>query len=1166
MYEFSYFRFSFFHFQNFSKMSITSLRTKIIFSFFVFVQNASAQKSIITQHGDNGRSGWYKYETVLNQKNVRPGSFGKLFTRPVDDQMYAQPLVVCNIEMPGVGKRNIVIAATVNNTVYAFDADSANRTEPYWQRNLTEANARVVKKSDMSGACFGFYRDFTGNMGIVGTPAIDTNNHIMYVVARSFDTVLKKYSQYLHKMDIRTGNEMPGSPVYITATIPGYGDGSVDGLLTFQQQKQNQRPGLLLLGDEVYIAWASHCDWGPYHGWVMGFDKNNLQLKHVYNTTPDGYNGGIWMTGGGPAADAEGNVYVGSGNGSVGISGDPGNIRNRSESVLKLAPSGDTMKVMSFFTPQNFQALENADLDLGVSQVMLVPETNLAMVCVKDGSIYLMDKDNLGGYSSSGNNVVQTISLGSNASLRSALTWYGGSEKGYAYSWSGNSILNEYPFLYSDKKFDLPNTISSGVQGPSGSVGAFMSVSSNGSLDSTAILWAAYPATGDANGSVRPGILRAFDATNVNNELWNSSIFAEDKPASFAKFNCATICNGKVYLPTFTNALEVYGLTGNKTDTCSTENLALNKTATASSDSGTVYEPHSAVDGNFDTRWISTITDPQYLYVDLGTVTSLCRVVTHWVSNNTRDFKIQVSDDAVSWMDVAAVTDNIITDNYIQVSAAGRYVRVYATKRANKNLGYSLTEFEVYGQKEIAGCTPPDDLYADSITQTGATLHWKEMSVVKKSFKVEYKTVSAAFWNVEFTTNDSLILNNISCGTSYLFRVRAECDVNDTSEYSNSAAFTTLACDGGCNPLPTRWYTEDIGNTALPGKACYNEGVFEISGSGEDIGGHADGFRFAYKTLVGDGEITARVVDLDLDDPLHKAGIMIRETLSPGSRFAFIGLSVGSAAVFETRSETEGTANTQSSSSIIEAPYWIRLIVSGSTYAAYISPDGNEWIQVGAAVDAGFGNGLPVYSGLAVTSHNNDVLSTAHIDNYLLSGVLPLQLIDFRASLNLNHSVLVEWIATLDNTTKYFALERSSDNNHYTEIDRQYALTTGEYTVNYQTIDAHPTGGINYYRLRMVDADGQFSYSQVASIRVTNAKSPLLYPNPAAGTVYIAQGTDPVQSVRIFNAAGLVVKTIVNTNANNIITINTGTFGNGFYYVEIRTAKDVYREKMVVKN
>ena len=179
---------------------------------------------------------------------------------------------------------------------------------------------------------------------------------------------------------------------------------------------------------------------------------------------------------------------------------------------------------------------------------------------------------------------------------------------------------------------------------------------------------------------------------------------------------------------------------------------------------------------------------------------------------------------------------------------------------------------------------------------------------------------------------------------------------------------------------------------------------------------------------------------------------------------------------------------------------------------------------------------------------------------------MPLQLIDFRASLNLNHSVLVEWSATLDNTTKYFALERSSDNNHYTEIDRQYALTTGEYTVNYQTIDAHPTGGINYYRLRMVDADGQFSYSQVASIRVTNAKSPLLYPNPAAGTVYIAQGTDPVQSVRIFNAAGLVVKTIVNTNANNIITINTGTFGNGLYYVEIRTAKDVYREKMVVKN
>lgn len=1148
------------------------MNKKIILFLFLLAtivsnQKSYAQKSVVTQHGDEGRSGWYKDELILNQKNVRPGSFGKIFTRYVDDQLYAQPLVVCNIEMPGEGKRNIVICATVNNTVYAFDADSANRTTPYWQRNLSEANSRAPKQSDLKNACFGFYHDFTGNMGIVGTPAIDTVTKAMYVVARSYDTVNKTYSQFLHKMDIRTGNEFAGSPSYITATVPGYGDGSVGGFITFQQQKQNQRPGLLLMGDEVYIAWASHCDWGPYHGWVMGFDKNTLQLKHVYNNTPDGYNGGIWMTGGGPATDGEGNVYVGTGNGSVGITGDPGNLRNRSETVLRLTPSGDTMLVSSFFTPKNFQKLENGDLDLGVSQVMLIPGMDQAMVCVKDGNIYLMDKDNLGGYNSTQDQVIQTISLGSNASLRSALTWYGGPDKGYAYSWSGNSVLNEYPYSYTNKKFDLPNTITSGVQGPSGSVGAFMAVSSNGSVDSTAILWTMYAATGDANGSVRPGILRAFDATNVNNELWNSSIFAEDKPASYAKFTCPTICNGKVYLPTFTNALEVYGLTGKSTDTCSTTNVALNATVSASSDSGGVYEPHSAVDGNFDTRWLSSsASDPQYLTVDLGTTTNLCRAVTHWYNNNTREFKIQVSDDNINWTDAAAIKDNIITDNYIPLNTAGRYVRVYGTARASKKLGYSLNEFEIFGQKEIASCTPPYDLYADSIKENGATLHWKEASEVKKSYKVEYKTVSAAEWTVEFTTADSLVLTTLSCGTSYLFRVRAECDVNDTSEFSNSAAFTTLICSGDCNPLPTRWYSEDIGNTGVPGRACYTAGVFEIAGSGEEIGGNLDAFRFAYKTLVGDGEITTRVVDMDVDDPLHKAGIMVRESLSPESRFVYVALSVGSNAVFETRSETAGTAVTQSSANIINAPYWLRLVISGSIYTAYISADGNEWTQLGTSVDAGFGNGLPVYAGLAVNSHNNELLSTAHFDNYVLTGALPVKLISFNASVNLDQTVNLEWLTSLDDHADYFEVERSTDNKHFTALSNVSAFTSGDYVAEYEYTDTHPAKGINYYKLKMVDKDGGYSYSGIAMIRINNVKAPSLYPNPAAGSVKIEKGTDNIQSIRVYNELGQLVKTINNTSGNNIIVMPVNALSNGMYYVEIRTATDIFREELVVKN
>ncbi|MEP6512490.1 MAG: discoidin domain-containing protein [Parafilimonas sp.] len=1145
-------------------LRITCCKTLLLSVLFYSV-SSSAQKSVLTQHTDDARTGWYKDEIVLNQNNVLPGSFGKLFTRTVDEQMYAQPLVKCNLNIPGIGKRNVVFLETVNNSVYAYDADSANVSAPYWQRNLTPANARVINVKDVPGACFGFYHDFTNKMGIVGTPVIDTTTNTMYLIVRSIDTIQHKFLQHLHAMDIATGAEKNGSPVLITATINGSGAGSSGGLLSFNSQHQNQRPGLLLMNGIVFIAWSSHCDWGPYHGWVIGYDKKTLQQKYIYNSTPDGYNGGIWMSGGGPAADSEGNLYLGVGNGSVGKTGNPADLRNRSESVLKLTPSGDTLKINSFFTPNNFQALENADLDLGVSQVMLIPGTNIAMEAVKDGNIYVLDKDNMGGYNAAHNDVVQTIDLGSNASLRSSLAYYGGSQKGYAYSWSGNSVLNSYPFNYTLNNFDLANTVSSGVQGPTGSVGAFMAISSNGSADSTAILWTSYPATGDANSSVRPGILRAFAANDINTELWNSGIYYDDNPGSFAKFNCPTVCNGKVYLPTFSNQLTVFGLTGNKADTCATENIALNKTAHASSDSGGVYEPTSAFDGDIATRWISFATDPQYIYVDLGKESNLCRIALHWYNNNARDFKIQVSDDAVVWADVASVTNNIITDNYIPIPSAARYVRMYATKRADKNLGYSINEFEVFGQKAIVSCQPPENLYADSIGSDSATLHWTATSPAE-SYIVEYKTISAVTWNETLTIEDSIVLSNLACGTSYLFRVKSVCSATDTSEYSSSSAFTTLSCNGNCNLLPTRWYSEDIGNTGLPGQACYNAGVFELKGSGNDIGGTEDAFRFAYKTLVGDGEITARVLDQDATDKLSKCGIMVRESLAPDSRHAFIALAVDSGAVFETRSNTGGNTGRTFTSNTIKAPYWLRMSISGSTYTAYVSPDGASWTQVGTSTDAGFGNGTPVYSGLAVTSANNSILTTAHVDNYLLSGALPVQLLSFTASLGLNHTVLLEWKTTLETNTKYFAVERSSDNIHFSEIDRVDAANSGRFTVTYQSTDAHPANGINYYRLRMVDADNKITYSPIAVVRVSNSKSPLLYPNPAAGIVNIAQGDETIRLINLYDIAGRLLLSVPNSSSQNIINIPLSAYSNGLYFAEIRTETMVYMEKVQVRN
>src|SRR6478672_7010564 len=190
-----------------------------------------AQKSVLTQHNDVSRTGWYDNEITLNKNNVKQGSFGKIFTRTVDDQVYAQPLVKLDLTIPGIGKKNIVFVATVNNTVYAFDADSANVATAYWKVNLTAAHSRVINKSDETGACGGFYNDFSGNMGIVGTPVIDSTTNTLYVVSRSIDTTggAKNANQYLHALNLITGAEKSNSPVLITAAVSGSGDGSSGG-------------------------------------------------------------------------------------------------------------------------------------------------------------------------------------------------------------------------------------------------------------------------------------------------------------------------------------------------------------------------------------------------------------------------------------------------------------------------------------------------------------------------------------------------------------------------------------------------------------------------------------------------------------------------------------------------------------------------------------------------------------------------------------------------------------------------------------------------------------------------------------------------------------------------------------------------------------------------
>ena len=510
--------------------------------------------SVWTQHNDNTRAGWNDRETALTTSNVNVQQFGHVFTVPVDDQVYAQPLVVGRLALDG--ERNVVYVATVNNTVYAFDGDDGR---VLWQRNYTAPGMRAPRNTDMTGACGGNYQDFSGNIGIVGTPVIDTAAHLMYFVARS--TTGTTFAQHLHAVDIRTGNEASGSPVAIAATYAGTGAGSVNGVLTFDARRQNQRQALTLVDGMVYMSFSSHCDWGPYHGWILGYDAATLEQRVVYNATPDGSGAGMWESGMGMAADAAGNLYVVTGNGTVGTPGDPAALRNRGESALKLVRSGATLQVASYFTPGNYAFLDLYDLDYGSMGGLLIPGSAHYLTGAKDGRLYLLDRDDMGGYSASASVAHQTVDLGPSANLRAQAAYYKGSARELVYVWSENSPLHAFPFDRSSNRLDAAAAVRSSAGGPTGGSGAVLSVSSNGSNDGTGILWASYAFEGDANHTVSPGILRAFDASDVTKELWNNRQFvARDGAGMYAKFSAPTIANGHVYLATFSNRIVVYGL------------------------------------------------------------------------------------------------------------------------------------------------------------------------------------------------------------------------------------------------------------------------------------------------------------------------------------------------------------------------------------------------------------------------------------------------------------------------------------------------------------------------------------------------------------------------------------------------------------------------------
>jgi len=340
--------------------------TLSLFAAFSLACAAGAQVAVTTQHNDNYRTGQNTSETLLTLANVNKTNFGKLFSQTVDGYVYAQPLYVPNVNIPGKGTHNVVYVATEHDSLYAFDADNnigANAT-PLWQVSFINPTAgiNVVTSGDVNCT------DLVPEIGITGTPAIDLSTQTMYLVTKT-----KENGNFVHKVhaiDIASGGEKFGGPVVVQAQIAGTADGSKK--VAFEPHREAQRAGLLFQNGLVYIAWASHCDVGPYHGWVMAYDAQTLQQKSVWNATPNGGLGGFWQSGAGIAADSRNLLYLASGNGTF----DKDQMgKNYGDSIIKLGFSAaGKLVAKDYFTPHDQQFLENTDTDLGSGGVLLIPD------------------------------------------------------------------------------------------------------------------------------------------------------------------------------------------------------------------------------------------------------------------------------------------------------------------------------------------------------------------------------------------------------------------------------------------------------------------------------------------------------------------------------------------------------------------------------------------------------------------------------------------------------------------------------------------------------------------------------------------------------------------------------------------------------------------------
>lgn len=514
------------------------------------VSSVAAGPNVLTHHNDNLRTGANLIETVLTPANVNANQFGKLFDQSVDGQVYAQPLYTGGVQMSGTA-HNIVFVATENDSVYAFDADSntGSNANPLWHDSYIDPAAGIttVSSSDVGTT------DIFPEIGITSTPVIDPATSTIYVVATTKENGV--FFQRLHALDIATGQEKFGGPLVIAANVLGTGDGSSNGVIAFDPLTQNQRSALLLLNGVVYIAWSSHGDNGPAHGWVIGYDPHTLAQVSTYLTTPDGGLGTIWMSGCGPSADAQGNIYFSTGNGNFESDAAGHHIGNDfGDSLLKLSSTHGGLALADYFTPADQNYLNNNDLDFGSGGVMLLPDQpgphrHLGIVTGKESITFVFDRDKLGGYFPNAPRNAGMYEGIANAIVGSFGTpaYFNGHIYYHGSDYGGHDVLKSFT-VRSGYVIPTPQSMGTDVFDYPG---ATPSISANGAANG--IVWEIE--------NNQPASLYASRADDVSQRLYTSDdAGSRDQPAgNGVKFTVPTVTNGKVYIGT-DGSLTVYGL------------------------------------------------------------------------------------------------------------------------------------------------------------------------------------------------------------------------------------------------------------------------------------------------------------------------------------------------------------------------------------------------------------------------------------------------------------------------------------------------------------------------------------------------------------------------------------------------------------------------------